>query len=120
MTPHELRIALGKEPAPLPEPFAGMIRQHLKSRPNLRTTGGSLETPWLFPGARAGKHVGPQSIMKRLRQLGINLLGAQGRASFDLGVLDPPRGHQSISRSRQSNKVPAGQRRLGPQICHRD
>jgi len=59
VTPHELRIALGKEPAPLREPFADMIRQHLSNRPNLRTAGGNIENPWLFPGSRAGKHLDP-------------------------------------------------------------
>ena len=48
VTPHELRIALGREPAPLPEPFADMIRQHLNNRPNLRTAGGSGGNPWLW------------------------------------------------------------------------
>jgi len=57
VTSQELRIALGKEPAPLPEVFAGMIRQHLNNRPKLRTAGGSIGTPWLFPGSRAGKHI---------------------------------------------------------------
>lgn len=84
VTPHELRIALGKEPAPLPEPFADMFRQHLMTRPNLRTTGGSIENPWLFPGSRAGKHLDPQSIMLRLPKLGINLLGARNAAIQNL------------------------------------
>ena len=90
VTPHELRIALGKEPAPLPEPFADMIRHHLNSRPNLRTTGGSIESPWLFPGSRAGKHLDPQSIMLRLRELGINLLGARNAAIQNLVAEVPP------------------------------
>ena len=90
VTPHELRIALGKEPAPLPEPFADMIRRHLNDRPNLRTTGGSVETPWLFPGYRAGKHLDPQSIMQRLRQLGIDLLGARNAAIQNLVAEVPP------------------------------
>ena len=61
-----------------------MIRRHLNDRPNLRTTGGSVETPWLFPGYRAGKHLDPQSIMQRLRQLGIDLLGARNAAIQNL------------------------------------
>jgi hypothetical protein len=84
VTPHELRIALGKEPPPVTEPFAGMIRHHLNNRPNLRTAGGSVGTPWLFPGSRAGKHLDPQSIMFRLRKLGINLLGARNAAIQNL------------------------------------
>ncbi len=90
VTPHELRIALGKEPAPLPEPFADMIRRHLNDRPNLRTAGGSIENPWLFPGYHAGKHLDPQSIMLRLRKLGINLLGARNAAIQNLAAEVPP------------------------------
>lgn len=67
-----------------------MIRHHLNSRPNLRTTGGSIESPWLFPGSRAGKHLDPQSIMLRLRALGINLLGARNAAIQNLVAEVPP------------------------------
>lgn len=90
LTPHELRVSLGKEPAPVPEPFAGMLRDHLTNRPNLRTTGGTLDTPWLFPGSHAGKHLDPQSIMHRLRKLGINLLGARNSAIQNLAAEVPP------------------------------
>lgn len=90
VTPHELRIALGKEPVPLPEPFADMVRQHLSDRPNLRTAGGIIENPWLFPGSRAGKHLDPQSIMLRLRKLGINLLGARNATIQNLVAEAPP------------------------------
>jgi hypothetical protein len=44
LTPQELRISLGAEPIPVPEPFAGMLRFHLHNRPNLRTTGDSAAT----------------------------------------------------------------------------
>lgn len=90
LTPRELRISLGKEPAPVPEPFAGMLRHHLNNRPNLRTAGGAVATPWLFPGYHAGKHLDPQSIMFRLRELGINLRGARNAALHKLVAEVPP------------------------------
>jgi hypothetical protein len=90
LTPRELHISLGKEPAPVPEPFAGMLRHHLNNRPNLRTAGGAVATPWLFPGYHAGKHLDPQSIMFRLRELGINLLGARNAALQKLVAEVPP------------------------------
>lgn len=90
LTPRELRISLGKEPAPVPEPFAGILRHHLNNRPNLRTAGGAVATPWLFPGYHAGKHLDPQSIMFRLRELGINLLGAGNAALQKLVAEVPP------------------------------
>ena len=77
ITPTETRISLGTEPVPVPEPFAGVLTHHLHNRPNLRTAGGMIATPWLFPGHRPGKHLDAQTIMMRLRWLGINLLGAR-------------------------------------------
>ena len=44
LTPQELRISLGAEPIPVPEPFAGMLRFHPHNRPNLRTTDDSAAT----------------------------------------------------------------------------
>jgi hypothetical protein len=47
--PDETRVSLGAEPVPVPEPFASMIKHHLHNRPNLRTAGGMVANPWLFP-----------------------------------------------------------------------
>ncbi|WP_079635523.1 recombinase XerD [Mycobacteroides abscessus] len=90
LTPDELRINLGTEPAPVPEPFASLIREHLTNRPNLRTAAGTAETPWLFPSNRAGSHIDPQTIMHRLRDLGINLHGARNSALQHLVKEAPP------------------------------
>ncbi len=78
-TPSGLRLSLGYEPVDVPEPFAALLRQHLTSRPNLRT-GNHGESPWLFPSTRAGQHVHPNTLMDRLRDLGISLLGARNAA----------------------------------------
>lgn len=86
----ETRIALGKEPTPVPEPFASQLHHHLYNRPNQRTTGGAVATPWLFPSSRAGRHLDPQSIMHRLRWLGIELLGSRNRALQELVSQIPP------------------------------
>lgn len=81
---NEMRIALGVEAAPVPEPFAALLDHHLRKRPNLRTVGGTMCTPWLFPSTRAGWHIDPQAIMKRLRTLGVNLLGTRNAALQEL------------------------------------
>jgi hypothetical protein len=80
----ETRIALGREPIPVPEPFASQLNYHLHHRPNLRTAGGAIGTPWLFPSCRPGQHLDPQTIMHRLRWLGINLLGSRNTALQEL------------------------------------
>ncbi len=77
LTPEGLRLSLGDEhAAPVPEPFAALLAQHLASRPNMRT-GSSSGSQWLFPGYRPGQHIHPNTLMERLRENGINLLGAR-------------------------------------------
>ena len=61
----------------VPQPFAGMLRDHLTKRPNLPTTAGTLDTPWLFLGSRAGKHLDPQSIAPPTQNSGTISLGAR-------------------------------------------
>ncbi|QEN17586.1 recombinase XerD (plasmid) [Mycolicibacterium sp. ELW1] len=84
------RISLGAEPVPVPEPFADMLKDHLRDRPNLRTAGGMVTNPWLFPGHRAGKHLDPHTMMMALRTLGVNLLGARNSALGNLVAEIPP------------------------------
>ncbi|KUH64988.1 recombinase XerD [Mycolicibacterium novocastrense] len=89
--PRETRISLGAEPVPVPEPFANMLKEHLQDRPNLRTAGGMITNPWLFPGHRAGKHLDPHTMMMALRTLGIDLLGARNSALQNLvAEITPP------------------------------
>lgn len=80
----ETRIVLGKGPIPVPEPFASQLNYHLHNRPNLRTAGGAIGTPWLFPSSRPGRHIDSQTIMHRLRWLGVNLLGSRDTALQEL------------------------------------
>lgn len=87
-TPAGLTIRLGQNPLTLPEPFADLVRQHAKNRPNLATT--NRNSPWLFPGNRAGQHLHPNTIMGRLRDLGVDLIAARNRALADLVMTAPP------------------------------
>jgi hypothetical protein len=86
----ETRIGLGAEPIPVPEPFASQLNYLLYNRPNQRTTGGAVGTPWLFPSYRPGRHIDPQSVMHRLRGLGIDLLGSRNAALRELVSEIPP------------------------------
>ena len=89
-TENDVRISLGQEPIPVPQPFADMLANHMESRPNLRATGGVAISPWLFPSVRPGRHLSPQVIMERLARLGIDLLGARNTALQSLVVAAPP------------------------------
>ena len=86
--PDGMTLALGPRPTDVPEPFAGLLRTHLATRPNLRTGAGG-DNPWLLPGTLAGRHLHPTTVSTRLRGLGINLRGARNRALAEL-VLDCP------------------------------
>jgi hypothetical protein len=87
---NDLAISLGKEPIPVPPPFANMLAGYVDSRPHLRAAGGLATSPWLFPSVRPGRHRQPQEIMERLGRLGIDLLGARNTALQSLVVAAPP------------------------------
>ena len=84
-----MSITLGLHPTDVPEPFASLLREQLVSRPNLRT-GAGPDSPWLFPSTLAGRHLHPNTVMDRLRDLGVNLLGARNRAIGELVLECPP------------------------------
>lgn len=85
-----IAISFGKHPVPVPQPFAELLNEHLRNRPNLRTASVT-KSPWLFPGTRAGHHLHPNTIMDRLRSLGLEPLGARNTALDDhLSVTPPP------------------------------
>ncbi|MFG2126443.1 hypothetical protein ACGFNV_01350 [Streptomyces sp. NPDC048751] len=48
-----MSIRFGTHPTDVPEPFASLIREHLATRPNLRT-GAGTDSPWMFPSTLAG------------------------------------------------------------------
>lgn len=84
-----MSILLGTHPTDVPEPFASLIREHVATRPNLRT-GAGPDNPWLFPSTLAGRHLHPNTVMDRLRELGVKLLGARNRAIGELVLECPP------------------------------
>ncbi len=84
-----MTITLGQRSTDVPEPFASLLRTHIAARHNLRTGAGS-ESPWLFPSTVAGRHIDRNTVMSRLRRLGVNLLGARNRALGELVLKCPP------------------------------
>jgi hypothetical protein len=89
VAPYEIGIKFGKSPAPVPEPFAQLLREYLSARPNLRT-GNSGDSECLFPSTRAGRHLDPQTIMHRVRRSGVDLLGSRNAALRELVRQVPP------------------------------
>ena len=89
MNGDHVSISLGKDPAAVPAPFAQLLLEHLGNRPNLQT-GAGAHSEWLFPSTRAGQHLHPGTLMNRIHDLGIDLLGACNRAIADLVTEVPP------------------------------
>ncbi|WP_329602627.1 hypothetical protein [Mycolicibacterium phocaicum] len=87
VAPDGLSIELGVTPSPVPQPFDQLLKEHIRKRPNLRTSGSDNE--WLFPGYRPGEHLHPGTVMLRLRQLGIDLLAARNTALRELVMQMP-------------------------------
>jgi hypothetical protein len=56
----------------------------------LRTAGGMLANPWLFPSRRPGKHLDAISLVIGLGNAGINVLGARNSALRNLVAEMPP------------------------------
>jgi len=81
-TPTRTTIALGEVPAPIPPALLPLFHQHLEQRANNRTMNHS--SAWLFPGYTAGQHISEQSLMHRLRDLGIDIIAARNAALHDL------------------------------------
>ena len=83
-----MTITFGKHPVDVPEPFSSLVRELLSNRTNLRITGE--DNPWLFPGRHAGDHMFPDTVMNRLRKLGMSNLGSRNSALNELVVECPP------------------------------
>ncbi|SKV41874.1 site-specific recombinase XerD [Mycobacteroides abscessus subsp. massiliense] len=88
VAPDGLSLKLSATASPVPEPFAELFKSHITNRPNLRTAGAA--NPWLFPGYRPGEHLHPNTLMDRLRWLGMDLLGARNTALRELVIQVPP------------------------------
>lgn len=87
-SPDGLVITFGASAVPAPHPFDTLLQQHLDHRPNQR--GANADSSWLFPGTRAGRHLHPNTIMLRLRALGINLRATRTTALRQLVSQAPP------------------------------
>jgi len=81
-------IDLGNQPAVLPPAVADLLAEHLADRPNT-STATNRNSPWLFPGARAGQPISADHLMNQLRKHGVELQAARNGALRQL-LLDMP------------------------------
>ncbi|MFD8720964.1 hypothetical protein ACFV2H_23975 [Streptomyces sp. NPDC059629] len=57
-----------RDPSPLPEPVADLVRAHMRSRQHLPYASSSSQ--WLFPGRRPGQPMNPVSLQVQLCEIG--------------------------------------------------
>ena len=70
-------------PRPVGRQPAGAAAVPGRPAPNTQTVN-TTGNPWLFPGQRAGPHLTADVVARRLRHIGINLLGARNRSLREL------------------------------------
>ena len=78
-----MTLRLGDPPAPVPEPFAALVRRLLAQRP------ASSTSRWLFPGRRPGQPLSYISLSQGLRDLGVPLRLARVAAIRQLALQAP-------------------------------
>ena len=78
----QTQICFGHLPAPVPEPFADLLHQHLSGRPAGSGT-------WLFPGRNPGQPAAYSTVFTQLRDLGFPMRTARISALRQL-VLQAP------------------------------
>ena len=76
-------LRLGDPPAPVPEPFAALVRRLLSQRPT------DSSSRWLFPGRRPGQPLSYITLSHGLRDLGIPLRLARVAAIRQLALQAP-------------------------------
>jgi hypothetical protein len=81
-TAGEILLHLGDPPAPVPDPFAGLLLQVADSRP-------ASTSPWLFPGRSPGQPAAYRTFLLQLRDLGFPMRAARISALRQL-VLQAP------------------------------
>jgi hypothetical protein len=86
-TGETVTVVMDANPVPIHEPFATLIEQ----LPQRRTHGVSdqFDSPWLFPGRKAGEHVHIVILGQRLRALGIEPRNMRNTARAQLAAEIP-------------------------------
>ncbi len=68
-------LKVGRYPAPIPELVAPLFWAHLETRAGQQTVNHG--TRWLFPGVRAGRPSSHNTLLLKLRHLGVQIQGVR-------------------------------------------
>lgn len=81
-----VRLTLATVPIVLPDPLAGLMREHLATRRGHATIGQPAVVPWLFPGGRPGHPLDAGTISERLKAIGLHPRADRAAALFTLAA----------------------------------
>ncbi len=98
LTPQELRISLGAEPIPVPQPFAGCLDSACTTGLTSALPATARPVVGCSRAPNPDKHVEAQYVMKRLRRFAVNLLGARNSDLQNL-VAEVPLPSSAIDRA---------------------
>ena len=74
----------------LAEPVAVFVAALIETRRGRSATDSTAASRWLFPGGFAGRHLDPETLANRLRQLGISAAKLRTDVLLDLAADIPP------------------------------
>lgn len=66
----QVLLRLGDPPAPVPGPVADLLLKWIGSRDNMNTAT-NRNSPWLFPGRRAGQPANPNTLAALVNDIGV-------------------------------------------------
>lgn len=83
-------IRFGRDRVTLAEPVAVFVAALVETRRGRSATDSTAASRWLFPGGFAGRHLDPETLANRLRQLGISAAKLRTDVLLDLAADIPP------------------------------
>lgn len=83
-------IRFGRDRVTLAEPVAVFVAALIETRRGRSATDSTAASRWLFPGGFAGRHLDPETLANRLRQLGISAAKLRTDVLLDLAADIPP------------------------------
>ena len=83
-------IRFGRDRVTLAEPIAVFVSALVETRRGRAATDTTAASRWLFPGGFAGRHLDPETLANRLRQLGVSAIKLRTDVLLDLAAEIPP------------------------------
>lgn len=74
----QVLLRLGEPPSPVPAPASDLLLEWIGNRGNMNTAA-NRDSPWLFPGRKAGQPMNPNALAELVS--GIGIPAASGRAT---------------------------------------